>query len=742
MVIHDLDELGIVTANRFTSTEVMLREEPKGAVGVAVELERYTVPYFMVRTKIDLDIWNNKEDNKLEEARGWNQISRFPMVSHVFLMAVTLKNIRDELIQHGVSQVYLVSSREPDRAVRAMAAPPTLDLKDLDGEECVPLTSGRDKGIDWGALGVNVAAGLIMGVRESLGGIVSASLLFSSSNNVEISSMLQFGISMTLYTMSVGVLWYAVFGRLQYGYGTQQDLICILQAQLASKAAMLLREDVEKIPATVFAIICFSSILTGLVSIVVGKLAWATSMLMIPKPVVSGFLGAIGVVVLQAAFKTSSGVPFHHFWPDIGLSAFCESQDRLLQVGCMLLHFVCIQKGPDLCHVLLRTGKYPNRKDAVKKYAGLFCQLAPLFVFYSVVFGAGLQMEDLAAHGWTYPKKGSSGPLTIWTSYSFAEVDFEVVRTVLFSLDIVALVAMAILCTMLGALAITGRYPTGPSGDPQPDDPLDFNAELITVGAASLFLGCTGGNLVFHKFSVIQLREDGGTHRVAVLTIALVAGNLFVFGCPIGAYVPKWFLGGLFMNTGWSFLKKTLLSYQTLTTFNWRGLHLVSPQYGISTCCVVMALYFSPTTSIMAGLCLSILLFVIDGMTTSPLSSVVDGQHVVSRTKRPWWEMNVLAAEGDRIRLLYLQGQLFFGSMLQLTANLEAAAADSRIEFVILSYGRVPFIDPSAAENIKLAQDKMAKFGCHVIHCRSSVVLVRWLEHLEGPGIPVELVEL
>lgn len=112
---------------------------------------------------------------------------------------------------------------------------------------------------------------------------------------------------------------------------------------------------------------------------------------------------------------------------------------------------------------------------------------------------------------------------------------------------------------------------------------------------------CVAGNLVFHKFSVIQLREDGGTHRVAVLTIALVAGNLFIFGCPIGSYVPKWFLGGLFMNTGWSFLKKTLLSYETLTTFNWRGVHLVSPQYGISSCCVLMALYFSPTTSILAG---------------------------------------------------------------------------------------------------------------------------------------------
>ena len=114
--------------------------------------------------------------------------------------------------------------------------------------ECFPLKGQR---VDWGLTGVNVAAGLIMGVREALGGIVSASLLFSSENE-EVESMLQFGIGMTLYTMSVGVLWYSIFGRLQYGYGTQQDLICILQAQLASKAAFMLKEEKEKICATVF----------------------------------------------------------------------------------------------------------------------------------------------------------------------------------------------------------------------------------------------------------------------------------------------------------------------------------------------------------------------------------------------------------------------------------------------------------------------------------------------------------
>ncbi|OLP79223.1 hypothetical protein AK812_SmicGene40512, partial [Symbiodinium microadriaticum] len=445
---------------------------------------------------------------------------------------------------------------------------------------------------DWGAVGVNVTAGLIMGVREALGGIVSASMVFSSSDNPEISSMLQFGISMTLYTMSVGVLWYAVFGRLQ----------------LLGR----LREAPEKIPATVFAIICTSSILSGLVSILFGKLQWATSMLMIPKPVVSGFLGAIGVVVLQAGLKTASGVPFHHFWPDMGWAEFCNSTDRLLQVACMMLHFICIRCGPGVCATLLDIERHPARKDAA-----------------------------------AWP----CGALSIWTTYSLSDVDLDTVWEICVSLDIVALVAMAILCTMLGALAITGRYPTGPAGDPAPDDPLDFNAELTTVGAVL----CNQAINLSQLPAPRRLREDGGTHRIAVLTIALVAGSLFIFGFPIGSVVPKWFLGGLFMNTGWSFLKKTLMSYQSMSTFKWRGLHIVSMQYGISTCCVLMALYFSPTTAIMAGLCLSIVLFVWDGMSTSPVSSVVDGQHVVSRTKRPWWEMNVLAAEGDRVRLLYLQ---------------------------------------------------------------------------------------
>lgn len=85
MGLRYFDSVLIVTAGRFTTTEIALR----------TELEEHRVPYFMVRTKIDLDVWNNSEDNGLAEE-------------------ATLKQIRDDLrSNHSVESPYLVSSRYP-----------------------------------------------------------------------------------------------------------------------------------------------------------------------------------------------------------------------------------------------------------------------------------------------------------------------------------------------------------------------------------------------------------------------------------------------------------------------------------------------------------------------------------------------------------------------------------------------------------------------------------------------------
>lgn len=86
MGLRYFDKVLIVTAGRFTATEEALRKE----------LEEYKVPFDMVRTKVDIDVWNNSQDNSASEQE-------------------TLRQITNDLkVTHSVGNLYLVSSRNPE----------------------------------------------------------------------------------------------------------------------------------------------------------------------------------------------------------------------------------------------------------------------------------------------------------------------------------------------------------------------------------------------------------------------------------------------------------------------------------------------------------------------------------------------------------------------------------------------------------------------------------------------------
>eukprot|EP00931_Biecheleriopsis_adriatica_P074018 TRINITY_DN48204_c0_g1_i1.p1 TRINITY_DN48204_c0_g1~~TRINITY_DN48204_c0_g1_i1.p1 ORF type:complete len:474 (-),score=104.89 TRINITY_DN48204_c0_g1_i1:82-1503(-) len=88
MGLRYFDQVLVVTAGRFTEMEGTLRSE----------LQRYDVPYCMVRSKVDQDIVNNREDNFTDKQQ-------------------TLRQIREDLEKnHSVDthRLYLISSRDPE----------------------------------------------------------------------------------------------------------------------------------------------------------------------------------------------------------------------------------------------------------------------------------------------------------------------------------------------------------------------------------------------------------------------------------------------------------------------------------------------------------------------------------------------------------------------------------------------------------------------------------------------------
>mmetsp|Transcript_101400 Transcript_101400/g.262527 ORF Transcript_101400/g.262527 Transcript_101400/m.262527 type:complete len:904 (+) Transcript_101400:115-2826(+) len=577
--------------------------------------------------------------------------------------------------------------------------------------ECVPLDAATGS-LDWAGVAANVGAGLVIGMREALGGIVSASLIFSTADISEVSRMFPFGIGMMWYSTSLGALWYAIFGRLQYAYGTAQDVIGILQAVMVARIAeqLLLAGEPEKIPATAIAVICLSAVLTGMSSFMLGKLGLGKFALLFPSPVTNGFLGAIGFVILRSSLQTSSGVKFQYFYP-VSIADFCRPSS-IAQVGLQVATVATIRLGPLLLELV-----FPGSASA-QKIGSVAFQLLPLVLFHVVIYTVGISMDSLTREGWVYPKETSGGLLGHWTAYSVDDVHWPSLAQSVF--DMPPLILMSVLCTATGALTVTDRFPKGPDGDPAPMEALNFDRELTTVGVSSVLLGFTGGTLTFHTFTSIQLRLDGGTHRISVFCVALFVFGALASGVPFGHYIPKWFLSGLFMNTAFHFLKGALLSYQSLPKVYWRGHTFISLQYMVTLLAIVTSIFFSPADAIFFGLILSVILFLVQSARASPVINVLTGNRVVSRTKRPFWEMQVLRAQGHRILLLYLQGQLFFGSAQRLNAVLSAAIAGKDVRYCILSFARVPLVDPSAARHLKNMKEKAKLVGCKVICCRTN----------------------
>ena len=318
--------------------------------------------------------------------------------------------------------------------------------------------------------------------------------------------------------------------------------------------------------------------------------------------------------------------------------------------------------------------KFPESR--LLKLSGLFCQLCPLAIFYVLKTLLGLSMSELSASGWTYPTQTSRSFSSLWTTYDIYDPHVGADLGVLMSNipSMLMLVMMSVLCTMTGVLGITGKFRTGPDGDPSPMEVIDFDAELTTVGFGSIFAALSNGVVTFHRLgSSIQLRMDGGTHRLAVFTSSCFVGTFFFTSLPLGHYIPKFFLGGLFMGSGLSFLESAFLSFRSLPPQKFMGYRLPSPQYWVTVACILVAAFSSPFEGIGAGLILSLVIFLWDSAQSSPIDSMSTGSHTVSRTFRPFWELEALCLHGHRILLFYLQGQLFFGSGQNLASSLVQA---------------------------------------------------------------------
>lgn len=261
---------------------------------------------------------------------------------------------------------------------------------------------------------------------------------------------------------------------------------------------------------------------------------------------------------------------------------------------------------------------------------------------------------------------------------------------------LVAAAAIAVVGSLDSLLAAVGEM----------DGPLDTghqpNRLLIALGFGNIMSGLFGGVPLAYSshHALVQAQEGSRSLLPSVATTATLV-LLLLYGRPLLELIPLAVLAGMMTVIAFSLINRWAgavvqrarrRQYDRELTLN---IVLVLLVAGIT-------IAFGLVPAVVTGLILSMALF-IAMMNRSLVRSVSTGETRASRRVYPPEQASLLRAQGKRIKVIDVDGAIFFGTADRLGAEAQRAAEGA--SFVILDLHRVTMIDASGA----LMLDRLSK---------------------------------
>lgn len=251
------------------------------------------------------------------------------------------------------------------------------------------------------------------------------------------------------------------------------------------------------------------------------------------------------------------------------------------------------------------------------------------------------------------------------------------------------------------SLALLGMITTllcGAAGTKLTKEKMNGERELLAQGIANLifpfFGGVPGCGAVAR--SIIGIKSGGQTRLVAVFH-ALVLLVLILLLSPIIAHIPLSALAGVLMVTAWR------MNDWTSIRRSYKQRYTTSIVQFIVT--LLATVIFNLTIAVVIGVGLSILIFVFRSSSLEVTVANIDSRHELGEN---------LTKELSEVRLVYVTGQLFFGSkenFIQALEEIEGATT------VILSLRGVPSIDHGSMLALKELHSRFKERNIEMIFC-------------------------
>ena len=366
------------------------------------------------------------------------------------------------------------------------------------------------------------AVGSVLSIAYSLS---YAALIFAGP----LENALAYGVAVTFLSAAVGGAIVAWRSSLPFAIaGPDSSISVVLAALVATLGSFALTHGGTPLLGPALIALALTTAVTGAVLWMLGFARAGRAIRFVPYPVIGGFLGATGWLMVTGAVQviTNQKVTFDN------LGAFADGPIASKIVA-----------GVAIAAVLHVATRYKQNT-----YVLPVVLVAATFLTHLALLSVGSSLADAQAAGWLFQPQ-AAGHLTLpWKLDELRHFPWAAVPSLAGDTVAVAFVTAITLLLNTTGIEIATRTEA------------NIDRDLKAVGFANIVTAALGGIVSCTSISrSVLVRLAGATSRISGFTVAAICAALLLIGPGILGAVPKYVLGGVLLFLGWGLLYQWLI---------------------------------------------------------------------------------------------------------------------------------------------------------------------------------------
>jgi SulP family sulfate permease len=417
-------------------------------------------------------------------------------------------------------------------------------------------------------------------------------------------------------------------------------------------------------------------VLAGIVLCSLGLSGAGRLVRFVPYPVIGGFLGASGWLIVSGAAQVTAD----HTITLANLAALATPANLMK---------LMVAAGIALALLIAR-----RRVRTAYALPGIL--LVSIVAVDLVLRAGGLSVAEAEAQGWTFVPQPPGTLIHPWSLDQLRAFPWRILPSL--GGDLFAVVFVTVISLLLNVTGIelaTRRE-------------ADLNRELKALGLANAASGAFGGyvSCVSLSRSIINY-SAGARSRSAGIMVAAACAAMLATNPGFLAYVPKCALGGLLFYVGFELIYRWLVA-------SWRQLLLVEYVSLAGIAIIIINWGFVP--GVLIGVVIGCATFALNASRVNAIKFSFDGTNYRSSLDRSAADLALLNARGELIQGISLQSYLFFGSANRRHQHIkELLAGQPDCRFLVFDFRLVTGIDSSATHSFRQIKQVADERGASMV---------------------------